>query len=175
MPRPRSSLKRPLRDAHEAEAVLEAARGLSPAHHEVVLLLLATGIEVKALARVTWREVLPDALLWRRPRGRGDLHIPLSDPEVARAAASFADRPRRSSDQLDRLVRAAFRATHNPALAGGSPMTLRLTCCAAELRRGARVEEAARALSLPPALVRALAADLGLGGPAPRASAREEE
>jgi integrase len=167
MPRPRSSLKRPLQTPAEADAVLAAARSLSPAHHEVVLLLLATGIELRALSRLTWREVLPDALLWRRPRGRGDLRVPVSDPRVAAAAASLAERPPRSCDQLDRLVRAAFRATGAPGLHGGSAMTLRLTHCAALLRQGLRPEEAAQRLSLAPALVRHLAAERARAPAAP--------
>ena len=174
MTRPRSSLKRPLTDPDDIRAVLEAARRLGPAHHEVVLLLLTTGIELRAIARVTWREVYPDALLWRRPRGRGDLRDPL-EPEAAAAAAALADRPRRSSDQLDRLVRAAFRATHKAHLAGGSAMTLRLTRLAALLRGGVSAEEAAAALCLAPALVRAVAKRVAPQGDGAHARRREEE
>ena len=174
MSHPRSSKKRPLAGPAEEEALLAAARRLSPECYEVVFLLLSTGIELRSLSRLTWREVLPDALLWRRPRGRGDLRVPVTDPAVAAAAASFASRPHRSSDQLDRLVRAAFRATRVPALRGGSAMTLRLTACAALLREGASPAEAARSLSLPPALALSLAHDLGAPA-SPRAPAHGEE
>ena len=175
MSHPRSSKKRPLAGPAEEAAVLGAARGLSREHYEVVLLLLHTGIELRSLSRLTWREVLPDALLWRRPRGRGDLRVPVADPELAAAAASFAGRPRRSSDQLDRLVRGAFRATHLPHLRGGSAMTLRLTRCAAALRAGERPARAAATLSLAPAIVRAVEADLARHGALPPPAAREEE
>lgn len=174
MTRPRSSAKRPLDTPRETGAVLAAARRLSAEHYEVVLLLLATGIELKALSRVTWREVLPKALVWRRRRGLGDLRVPFGDAAVAAAAASFASRPRRSTDQLDRLVRASFRATGQPALAGGSPMTLRLTRCAQALQQGLAPEEAAAALSLSPALVRRLAAQEARPGRPVSAPAEEE-
>jgi hypothetical protein len=172
---PRSSKKRPLASPAEEAAVLAAAGRLSREHYEVVLLLLSTGIELRSLSRLTWREILPDALLWRRARGRGDLRVAVEDPAVAAAAASFAGRPHRSSDQLDRLVRSAFRATRLPQLKAGSAMTLRLTRCAAALRAGQTPERAAASLSLAPALVRALAADLERHGGTPPHDRHEEE
>lgn len=175
MSNPRSSKKRPLASPAEEAALLAAARELSREHYEVVLLLLSTGIELRSLSRLTWREILPDALLWRRTRGRGDLLVAVNDPAVAGAAASFAGRPHRSSDQLDRLVRAAFRATRLPQLNGGSAMTLRLTRCQAALRAGESPQRAAASLSLAPALVRALAADLERHGQVPPRDPREEE
>lgn len=153
----RSYKKRPITDPALVLALLDAARRVSEEHWEVVLILYRTGIEVQALRKITWREFVDGKLEWKRPKRRETLQIPVNDPELLRAVRGFIRRPRRSPDQLDRLVREARDAAGLPELAGLSPMTLRLTRCWLMLREGDSPASVARQLALAPALVREVA------------------
>ncbi len=157
---PRSTKKRPITDGAQMAALLDAAKRLSLEHWEVVLILYRTGIEVKALSKVTWRDFVQGKLIWRRPKKREELHIPVDDDELLRAVRGFIARPKRSSDHLDRLVSQAVRETRLRELSGASPMTLRLTRCYLMLSEGRPAEGVARQLALAPALVRELEASL---------------
>jgi len=156
--RPRSSRKLPITEPAHLRAVLRGARRLSPEHLEVVVILYRTGIEVKALSKVTWRDFVQGELIWKRRRRRDDVHIPIGDPDLAETLRAFISRRRRSSDQLDRLIAAAFRESRVPELARASPITLRLTRCWLELGSGRSPDEVARTLALPSAVVRELSA-----------------
>jgi integrase len=154
--------KGPLTQAAHIEALLSAASGLSHEHWEVVTILLKTGIELEALSRVTWRDLSHDRLAWPGSPGAEAVTFPLDDPDLEKAVWSFIRRPRRSADQLDRLVRQARRAAGIPELAGVTALSLRLTRCLELLKGGRAAEDVSRLLAIKPAVVRQVARDAGL-------------
>jgi len=153
----RRAKKRPIVDSRQLEELLDAAMRLSPEHWEVVLILAKTGIELKALRSISWRDIGDAGLIWRRPKLRDEVTILLDEPDLVRAVDGFVRRPRRSSDRLERLVREAREETRNPELADVSPMRLRLTRCYALLMQGESEERAATLLNLKPAIVHEVA------------------
>lgn len=152
-----SPKKRPITDPEHVQALLSAARRLSNEHWEVVTILYRTGIEVHALSKITWRDYVQGWLVWKRPKRRETLRIPVDDDEMVRAVRGYIARPRKSADQIDRLVRDAKNATGLAELANVSPMTLRLTRCWLLIREGRSPESVARQLALAPAIVRGVA------------------
>ncbi len=156
--------KGPLTDAAHIEALVSAAAGLSREHWEVVTILLKTGIELEALSRVTWRDLSNERLAWPGLRANAAVSFPLDDPQLSKAIWGFIRRPRRSADQLDRLVRQARNAAGLPALAGVTALSLRLTRCLELLHRGMDPDEVSKLLAIKPAVVRQVAREGGLEG-----------
>jgi integrase len=146
------------------DALLASAGRLSREHWEVVVILLKTGIEVEALSRITWRDLSEDKMSWRRPK-RGDVVVfPLDDEDLRKAIWGFIRRPRRSPDQLDRLVRQARRASGMPELEGVTALSLRLTRCLVLMNEGMSAESVARLLAIKPAILEQVAREGALHG-----------
>lgn len=155
---PRESLsKRPIVDQADLDALVESARTLSREHWEVVTILYKTGIEVEALSRLTWRDLGDGILVWKRKRRREEVVFRLLDADLAAAVRGFVRRPRRSTDQLDRLVKQARKAAARPSLADVTALSLRLTRCLTMLEEGASEESVQRTLNLKGAVVRDVA------------------
>src|SRR5690349_10067296 len=157
--------KGPVSDPSVIEAWLAAGKDLSPEHWAVVFILYRTGIEVQALARITWRDFVAGKLLWKRPKHGETIFVPVPDAELARAVQIYVAGARMSAEKIDRLVRAAARGTGLAELKGASPMTLRLTRGAALLREGSTAQAVAAQLALPPAVVAELARRSGAVAP----------
>lgn len=155
--------KGPITKKSHVEALLGAASSLSREHWEVVTILLKTGIELEALSRVTWRDLSKDQLSWPRSSSAGGVSFPLDDPDLRKAAWGFIRRPRRSADQLDRLVRQARKAARRPELEGVTALSLRLTRCLDLLKGGMSPQDVARLLAIKPAVVLQVAREAGLG------------
>lgn len=156
-PRKGAATKRPITNPKHVQALLAAAHRLSSEHWEVVMILYRTGIEVHALSKVTWRDFVQGWLIWKRPKRRETLRIPVDDDDLLRAVRGYIARPRKSADQIDRLVRDAKNATGLRELATVSPMTLRLTRCWLLIQEGRSPESVARQLALAPATVGSVA------------------
>ena len=146
--------RRPITEPATMQAVLDAARRISPEHWEVVMILYMTGIEVRALAKVTWRDYMPGWLLWKRPNRNETLKIPLDDRDLERAVRGYTSRTRKTPDKIDRMVRDVRREAGLDEFPDFSPMTLRVTRAWLMLQEGRSVEAVARYLSMSPALVR---------------------
>lgn len=155
---PRETLpKRPIASQDDLDALVESARLLSREHWEVVTILYKTGIEVEALSRLTWRDLGDGIMVWKRKRRREEVVFRLLDADLAAAVRGFVKRPRRSTDQLDRLVKQARDASGRPSLAVVTPLSLRLTRCLTMLEEGMSEESVQRTLNLKPAVVREVA------------------
>lgn len=152
--------KGPITDPEDIAALLASARELSREHWEVVLILVKTGIEVEALRKLTWRDMRGKNLVWRRPQRREEVIIDLEDSDLANAVSGFLRRPRRSSDQLDRLVIQSRKKAGRKGLSGVTAMSLRLTRCRSMLQEGASAEAVARTLNLKLASVRRVSEQL---------------
>jgi integrase len=135
---------------------LASAKRISPEHWAVVLILYRTGMEVKALSRVTWRDFVGGELMWKRPKHGETIKVKLHDAELSRAVQIYVAGSRMSSDKIDRLVRSAARATGLAELKDASPMTLRLTRGWMMLQEGRPAQVVASELALPPAIVEEL-------------------
>ncbi len=149
--------RRPITEPATMQLVLDAARRLSPEHWEVVMILYMTGIEVRALAKITWRDYMAGWLLWKRPNRNETLKIPLDDRDLERAVRGYTSRPRRTPDKIDRMVRDVRKEAGLDDFPDFSPMTLRVTRVWLMLQEGRTVEAVARYLSLSPAIVREVA------------------
>ena len=150
--------RRPITEPALMQSVLDAARRLSPEHWEVVMILYMTGIEVRALSKVTWRDYMGGWLLWKRPKRNETLKIPLHDRELERAVRGYTSRPRKTPDKIDRMVREVRKEAGLDQIPDFSPMTLRVTRAWLMLQEGLTAEAVSRYLSLSPAVVREVGA-----------------
>lgn len=164
--------RRPITNPATIQAVLDAARRLSLEHWEIVLILYMTGIEVRALSKITWRDCLPGWLVWNRPKRNETLKIPLNDPDLERAVRGYTSRPRKTPDKIDRMVRDLRKDGALDEFPEFSPMTLRVTRAWLMVEEGQTLGAVARQLSMSPALVREA---VGFAGPMHETSARTVE
>ena len=149
--------KRPIANQEDLDALVESAKGLSREHWEVVTILYKTGIEMEALSRMTWRDLGQGIMIWKRKRRREEVVFRLLDADLHAAVRGFVKRPRRSTDQLDRLVKQARDASGRPSLSAVTALSLRLTRALTMLEEGMSEETVQRTLNMKPAVVRDVA------------------
>lgn len=113
-------------DPVEWRRIFEAARRISPEHWAVCMILFETGMHVQSLVELKPEWVLPDKLLWRRPKKEAKqpwIQQPMTKI-LAHALGEFRKYPRKTRFTYFRMVQQVGRAAGRPDLA---PMTFRHT------------------------------------------------
>ena len=139
----------PIHERGEIEELLDAAKRLSPRHWALVVILYKTGMELEAVAKLTWRDVYPDKLVWKPSKSRDEREFSLDDPDLVHALNLFVTGQRKSADQMDYWIRQIREDTRNPELRRVTAITLRLTRALHLLERGLSPATVSEELRLP--------------------------
>ncbi len=154
----------PIFDPAHVEALRESGRRLSPRHWALVVILTRTGMELEAVARLTWRDVYPDKVFWKPSRSQQSTFFPLEDEELAHAMQVFVTGHRKSSDMLDHWIKQIREEAKIPELLRVTGITLRLTHCLDRLQAGEHSKAVAKEVRLPVPTVLAVVTEMRARG-----------
>ena len=155
----------PFYDPVQLQQFKDAAKRVGSEHWSLVVILSKTGIEMRALSKLTVRDYHNGRLRWFASRQKAPAEMAVDDPELNDALKIFTARPQRTADRLDYMIRQVRELSGIAELRAVTGTTLRLTHCLHLLESGAEPKQVAESLRLPLSTVMRVAFEVGYSAP----------
>ena len=155
----------PFYDPMQLQQFKDAAKRVGSEHWALVVILYKTGIEMRALSKLSPRDFHNGRLRWFASRQKAPAEMAVDDAELSDALKIFTARPQRTADRLDYMLRQVRELSGVPELRAVTGTTLRLTRCLHLLESGTEPKQVAESLRLPLSTVMRVAFEVGYSAP----------